>query len=154
MLETSEAEFASRYAEYAADGLLYPQTEGSPLLEFAAGGRVLYLFDRCGPYAVLAGPARVIVHGVLSRSEVIPPQPLARLSVLGVSALEGHGPVIARPDRRTAVVQARLPLVLSSFEPLTAAVGEWLHFVTEPPLHGFVQVPSSVSAPHYDREPL
>jgi hypothetical protein len=152
MLETSEAEFASRYHAYAAEGLLYAQTEGSPLLEFTAGGRVLYLFDRCGPYAAPAGPARVIVHGVLRSHEVVAPGASARLSVVGVSALDGCGPVIARPDRRTAVVQARLPLVLSTFEPLTVAVGEWLRFVTEAPLHGFVMPTSRAPVPRYEIE--
>ena len=57
-LESSETEFASRYAAFAAQGTLYPGREGSPLLEFSAGGRVLYLFDRSGPYAARPGPAR------------------------------------------------------------------------------------------------
>lgn len=140
-LESSEREFTAQYAEYAASGMLYPQVEGSPLLEFASGGRVLYLFDRSGPYVARPGAARVLVHGVLDvagvqvlgdgdRSEL--------LSVLGVSAVEGVGRVMAAP-RGAWVVRARVPLVLGAFETLPAVkVGDWVAFRTLPPLHGFI----------------
>lgn len=139
-LESSEREFAARYAEYAAHGLIYPQPEGSPLLEFLAGGRVLYLFDRSGPYAAQPGAARVVVHGVLEPGSVqVQPdgEQQETLSVQGVSALEGCGQ-ITQVVGRAWVVQARLPLVLATFSelpPLT--VGQWITFRTLPPLHGF-----------------
>ena len=57
-LENSEQEFLTRYAEFAASGTLYPQIEGSPLMEFSSAGRVLFLFDRTGPYRAHPGPAR------------------------------------------------------------------------------------------------
>lgn len=140
-LETSETEFTETYAAHAATGELYPQREGSPLLEFAAGGRVLYLFDRCGPYAARPGPARVIVHGVLDPARVAvlsPGEHGPALHVQGISAVEGVGQVV-QVSRRTWVVQARLPLVLASFDPLPdAAPGDWVSFATVPPLHGFV----------------
>lgn len=139
-METSEQEFARRYADYAASGELYPQPEGSPLLEFAAGGRVLYLFDRCGPYAARAGQARVVVHGILNLSELeLLPQPAEeRLTVEGVSAVWGTGEIL-EVERRTWVVHARVPLVLSAFESLPPArAGDWVNFVTLPPLHGFL----------------
>lgn len=145
-LESSELEFASRYEPYAASGLLYPQREGSPLLEFAAGGRVLYLFDRCGPYKGRPGPARVVVHGILDTSgeepRVLSPDEAARaretLTVVGVSGTEGVGQLLA-VARRVWVVQARLPLVLAAFGELPAArPGDWVTFRTAPPLHGFL----------------
>lgn len=141
-LESSEREFAARYAEFAALGMLYPQQEGSPLLEFSAGGRVLYLFDRSGPYAAVPGEARVVVHGVidLDSAQVLPPDgPHGEaLAVLGVSGIEGVGRVIAA-HRGAWVVQARLPLVLAAFEALPQArVGDWVSFRTLPPLHGFI----------------
>lgn len=138
-LETSERDFASRYAEFAAQGTLYPQREGSPLLEFAVGGRVLYLFDRSGPYAARPGVARVVVHGVLDpEGTEVRESGEETLHVLGVSSVEGVGRVVAVP-RGAVVVQARLPLVLASFGGVGGVqVGEWLAFRTLPPLHGFL----------------
>ncbi|MEW6420845.1 MAG: hypothetical protein AB1511_03845 [Deinococcota bacterium] len=144
MLESSETEFASRYQAYAAQGQLYPQREGSPLLEFAAGGRVLYLFDRSGPYAGCPGPAQVVVHGVLdlAGTRVLAPEETREasemLTVVGISSVEGVGQVLD-VSRRVWVVQARLPLVLAAFEPLpTVPLGSWVAFRTQPPLHGFL----------------
>ncbi|SMB88568.1 hypothetical protein [Deinococcus hopiensis] len=144
MLESSEEEFTARFRAFAADGELYPQPEGSPLLEFAAGGRVLYLFDRSGPYAAVPGPARVLVHGILGPGQIAPlPAEAAgerreALTVVGVSAVEGRGEVLAS-SAQICVVRARLPLVLASFSPLPPLqVGGWVTFQTLPPLHGFV----------------
>lgn len=139
-LETSEREFAGRFEEFAASGVLYPQREGSPLLEFASGGRVLYLFDRSGPYAAVPGEARVVVHGVLDPAFTrLLPEPAAQvLTVLGVSGVEGQGKVLAVRGA-AVIVQARMPLVLGSFEALPGVrPGDWLAFRTLPPLHGFL----------------
>jgi hypothetical protein len=139
-LESSERDFAARFAPHAAHGLIYPQPEGSPLLEFVAGGRVLYLFDRSGPYAAQPGHARVVVHGVLAPGSVQPvsPERGETLSVHGVSALEGCGQ-ITHVVGQTWVVRARLPLVLSAFEALPPLnIGQWLTFRTLAPLHGFI----------------
>ncbi|TDE86567.1 hypothetical protein [Deinococcus sp. S9] len=144
MLESSETEFAARYQAYAAQGQLYPQCEGSPLLEFAAAGRVLYLFDRSGPYAGRPGPAQVVVHGVLdpAGTRVLTPEEAQRasemLTVVSISGVEGVGQVLD-VSRRVWVVRARLPLVLAAFEPLPPVpVGGWVAFRTQPPLHGFL----------------
>lgn len=140
-LESSETEFASRYAAWAAVGQVYPQREGSPLLEFSAGGRVLYLFDRSGPYTVRPGPAKLVVHGILDLGATelrpIPESGREELTVVGISGLEGIGEVLD-VSRRSWVVRARLPLVLSSFTPLPdARPGDWVAFRTLPLLHGF-----------------
>jgi hypothetical protein len=143
MLETSVEDFVSRYREDAAEGELYPQPEGSPLMEFVSGGRALYLFDRTGPYTARPGPARVIVHATMSAFEWLEEgaqtglQP--KLSLVGVSGAQGVGQVTRVVSAYTVVVNARLPLVLSSFERLPALkVGDWLSFETQPPLHGFL----------------
>lgn len=148
-LETSPADFAEAYAQYAAQGLLLPQPEGSPLLEFACGGLVIYLLDRCGPY-LPTGPGRVIVHGLINpqlTSVMIPGEPEQTWAeAVGRSALRGMGQVIAQ-NRRVTVVDAGLPLVLSrpALPPyprgcwrLDAQPGDWVHFETLSPLHGFV----------------
>ena len=142
MLETSVEDFVSRYREDAAEGELYPQPEGSPLMEFVSGGRALYLFDRTGPYTARPGPARVIVHATMStfeRLDVGSQAMQAQLSLVGVSGAQGVGQVTRLVSAYTVVVGARLPLVLSSFERLPALkVGDWLSFETQPPLHGFL----------------
>lgn len=138
-LENSEQEFMDRYAAYAAEGQLYPQTEGSPLLEFSAGGRVLYLFDRTGPYCGKPGPARVLVHGILdpALTQVVAGGP-EKLMPTSISALEGVGQVL-EASRRVVAVRARIPLVLATFDGLPdLRPGDWLAFGTLPPLHGFV----------------
>lgn len=138
-LENSEGEFTARFAEFAAHGTLYPQREGSPLMEFAAGGRVLYLFDRNGPYSAKPGPAKVIVHGVLEAGALTllsgPQQ--EKLALVGISAVEGQGRVLS-VSRRICVVHARIPLVLAAFVPLPACQpDDWVSFRTTAPLHGF-----------------
>lgn len=142
MLESSVEEFVSRYRERAASGTLYPQAEGSPLMEFSSAGRVLYLYDRSGPYAVRPGPARVIVHGVLTEGGL---EVLAEggsqgedLHLQGVSAVDGVGEVL-EVSRQLLVVRARLPLVLGQFGPLPLLKpGDWVRFQTQAPLHGFI----------------
>ena len=139
MIEISPEEFTERHRQYAAEGLIYPQPEGSPLLEFAAGGRVLYLLDRCGPYTARPGLARVIVNGVLSRHERTESRQES-LTIVGVSGLEGTGQIVDRPrgGAPTLVVRSRLTLVLNSHAPLTdLEIGDWISFATEPVLHGF-----------------
>ena len=142
MLETSVEDFVARFAADAAAGQLYPQPEGSPLMEFVAGGRTLYLFDRTGPYTAKPGAARVIVHGTLAHFALVSGSAAKRehkLMSVGVSSVEGVGQISRLASRFTVVVQARVPLVLSSFTPLPElTVGEWLSFETQPPLHGFL----------------
>ncbi|WP_293912526.1 hypothetical protein [Deinococcus sp.] len=143
MLETSVEDFVSRYRTDAAEGELYPQPEGSPLMEFVSGGRALYLFDRTGPYTARPGPARVIVHAILSAFERLEAgaqtNVQTKLSLVGVSGAQGVGQVTRLVSAYTVVVGARLPLVLSSFTRLPALkVGDWLSFETQPPLHGFL----------------
>ncbi|ADV66247.1 hypothetical protein [Deinococcus maricopensis] len=136
-LESTPEEFAARFAAFAAQGVVYPQPEGSPLLEFTAGGRVLYLFDRSGPYAARPGPARVVVHGVARRWALSDAREEA-LGAVGVSAVEGVG-VVLSVARQVLVVQARLPLVLGVLGGAAGvSVGDWVAFETEPPLHGFL----------------
>ena len=142
MIESSPEEFTERHRQYAARGVLYPQPEGSPLIEFVSGGRVLYLLDRCGPYAALPGEAYVIVNGVVREWARLPEAlPEEQLGVVGVSGLEGAGQVLASPrgGPPTLIVRARLPLVLCGYTPFAGvAPGDWVSFSTEAPLHGFI----------------
>lgn len=136
VLESSVEEFVARFRSYAASGTIYPQGEGSPLLEFATAGRVLYLFDRSGPYAVRPGEGQLIVHGV---ADLIEPTGAREETwrPLGVSEVEGVGEVL-EVGRGLGVVRARLPIVLGRFGGWPAVrAGDWVRFRTLPPLHGF-----------------
>lgn len=138
-LESSVEEFAARFRQFAATGTVYPQPEGSPLIEFVTGGRVLYLFDRSGPYAVRPGETRLVVHGVVEEMSLLAHDDVREqtLSAVGVSAVEGAGEVL-EVNRSLCVVQARTTLVLGRFGgwPEVTA-GAWVRFRTVPPLHGF-----------------
>lgn len=139
-LENSETDFIQRFASYAAEGILYPQREGSMLMEFSSAGRVLYLFDRSGPYVASPGQAKVIVHGILDLNELeyLDQSAQELLQVEGISGLEGVGQ-IKHIYRRSWVVQARLPLILSDYDTLPEIQeGTWIRFKTIPPLHGFI----------------
>jgi hypothetical protein len=147
ILENSIEEFIERFREYAAPGHLYPRLEGSPLLEFSAAGRVLYLLERTAPYFRLAGDVSVIVHPVLKSiqlepvgSEAIPHQTLEeQLFVSGISGLHGVGRIVEL-QKGFVVVQAKIPLVLGVLEDTMPKflLGEWVRFESEPVLHGFV----------------
>ncbi len=147
LLESSPAEFAQTYAPYGAQGVLLPRPEGSFLLEFVCGELVLYLFDRCGPY-LGTGPARAVIHGLadLSQTGLMEPQPEPWAEAVGRSGLRGVGQVVAQTWRAT-VLDVGLPIVLSrparppypaGAWALEAEVGDWLHFETLPPLHGYL----------------
>ncbi len=140
VLENSIEEFIERFRTDAASGNLYPQPEGSVLLEFVAAGQVVYLFDRTGPYTAKPGPARVIVHPVLktfSPSEIQEES----LVVTQISALEGVGK-ITRTEKGFLIVQAKMPLVcgLLDHEQPDLKPGDWIRFETRPPTHGFYLV--------------
>ncbi len=136
VLESSVEEFVARFRAHAAHGTIYPQGEGSPLLEFAAAGRVLYLFDRSGPYAARPGEGQLIVHGVADMIELTDARE-ETWRALGVSEVEGVGEVL-EVGRGLGVVRARLPIVLGRFGGWPPVqVGDWVRFKTLPPLHGF-----------------
>jgi hypothetical protein len=154
ILENSIEEFIERFREYAAPGHLYPRLEGSPLLEFSAAGRVLYLLERTSPYAMRAGDTRVIVHPVLKDIWLEPqdssdnphlnmsPEEKAlkeKLFVSGISGVHGVGQVLEM-QKGFVIVRARIPLVLGVLDDVMPKflVGEWVRFESESPLHGFV----------------
>ena len=138
VLENSPDEFTVRFHEYATQGILYPHIEGGPLLEFASKGRVLYLFDRSGPYGIPSGEASVIVHPLLKTWELTPERE-ERLFPTGVSSVEGTGKVL-EVQRGFLIVQARITLVIGILENTMPKVlaGEWIKFSSESPIHGFV----------------
>lgn len=148
-LENSAEDLERRYADYAVAGVVHPSIEGSPLIEFSASGRVFYLFDRNGLYEVQPGPRRILIHGILDMQQTVLTQPSQhaqlnpdnsdseQLVSSGISELQGYGRLVAIQEQHW-VVQARVQLLLSSFEALpTAQVGDWLQFATLAPLHGF-----------------
>jgi hypothetical protein len=116
---------------------LYPQIEASPLLEVRVGGRVVYLFDRTGPYSAVNGEALMIVNPMVDRLIVAETQE-ADLNVLGVSRLEGVGRVVA-VEPNHVVLEARALLVIGVLDDSwrKVKVGDWVGFSSLEPVHGF-----------------
>ncbi len=138
VLENSVAEFIERWKHHATRVTLYPQLEGSPLLEIGAAGRVLYVMDRVGPYAAKPGEVSMIVNpmtetvfGVDLDSE--------SLTITGISGIEAVGRVL-EVSRDFVVLQARLPLVVGVLDQSwkEIKVGQMVSFVSLEPIHGFL----------------
>lgn len=138
VLENSVAEFIERWKHHTTRVTLYPQLEGSPLLEIAVGGRVLYLLDRVGPYAAKPGETTMIVNPM---AETVFSVDLteASLTITGISAIEAVGQVL-EVSRDFVVIQARLPLVVGVLDQSwkEISVGQMVSFVSLEPIHGFL----------------
>jgi hypothetical protein len=137
VLEHSVAEFIEQFKPHASRVTVYPQTEASPLLEVKVGGRVVYVFDRVGPYSTPTGDVWMIVNPMvnsLSKTE----SRETELQLAGVSKLEGVGQVVAVMPSHV-VLEAKAKLVLGVLDESWRglAVGDWVQFVSLEPVHGF-----------------
>ncbi len=137
VLEHSTIEFLEHFKAYAARVFLYPQIEASPLLEVRVGGRVVYLFDRTGPYSAVNGEALMIVNPMVDSLSVAESHE-ADLNVLGISRLEGVGRVVA-VEPNHVVLEARALLVIGVLDDSwrKVKVGDWVEFSSLEPVHGF-----------------
>lgn len=137
VLEHSTIEFLEHFKAHAARVFLYPQIEASPLLEARVGGRVVYLFDRTGPYSAVNGEALMIVNPMVETLISTTSQE-ADLNVLGVSKLEGVGRVVA-VEPNHVILEARALLVIGVLDDSwrKVRVGDWLGFSSLEPVHGF-----------------
>ena len=136
--EDSIEGFILQWKPYAATVQLFSRTEGNPLLECGAAGKIFHVLERTGPYQVGPGSARIIVSAAAERVEKAA-ETRKRLEVTGLSKIHAQGPVLLR-QQRTVVVDAGVPLVVGVFAglPDDVAAGDWLEFTSLPPLHGFV----------------
>jgi len=141
MVEESPESFISKWRRYAAQVELFAHTEGSPMLECRVGDVIMQLFERTGPYQSRPGTALVIINPVIEWLTVSPGEPLEepRVESLGLSRLRVTGTIVER-DGRNLVVQAGLPLVVSSLErlPEAAQVGATVSLTSIAPVHAFV----------------
>lgn len=137
VLEHSISEFVEQFKAHAAKVFLYPQIEASPLLEVRVGGRVVYVFDRVGPYVATHGEALMIINPMV---ETVLPTELreAALNNTGISKLEGVGQVLATEPNHI-ILEARAPLVLGVLDDSWRRVrlGDWVAFSSLEPVHGF-----------------
>ena len=136
--EDSIESFITQWKPYAASVQLFSRTEGNPLLECGAAGKIFHVLERTGPYNVVPGSANVIVN-VMTERVTKASETRKRLEVTGLSRVHVQGPVLLR-QQRTAIVDAGIPLVVSVFAglPDDVAAGDWLELDSLPPLHGFV----------------
>ena len=140
MVEESPESFISKWRRHAAEVELFAHTEGSPMLECRCGGVIMQLFERTGPYQSRPGTALVIINPVIAELLVMPGSPQQPLvENLGVSRIRLSGTIVER-DGRNLVVQAGLPLVVSSLValPEDAQVGAGVSITSIAPVHAFV----------------
>lgn len=137
VIEDSVAEFVERWRHHAADCLIYPRPEGSPLIEARVAGRVLYLFDRSGPYSARPGEARLIVHPV-AETIALSEAGTETLQSNGVSRIHAAGTVL-EVGRGVVVVRALAPLVVGIFDDSWRRVspGDQVSLESLEPVHGF-----------------
>lgn len=140
MVEESPESFISKWRRHAAQVELFAHTEGSPMLECRAGDVIMQLFERTGPYQSRPGTALVIINPVIEELTVLGEQlEEPHVESLGVSRIRLTGVIIER-DGRNLVVQAGLPLVVSSLDrlPEAARVGASVNITSIAPVHAFV----------------
>jgi hypothetical protein len=145
VFEESVESFLTQWRPYAADVILFPRTEGSPLLECRAAGVIFGVLERTGPYTAPVGPAKLILH--LNTEAVVSCNVQEKkLEVLGPSRLQATGLIVLR-QQQMVIIDAGTPLVVGSFAPLldTLAAGDWVTVAALPPVHGFV-VPTTRTA--------
>lgn len=137
VIEDSVAEFVERWKHHAAECLLYPRPEGSPLLEARVAGRILYLLDRGGPYLSRPGSARLIVHPV-AETLGLAETGEDNLQVVGISRVQAVGEVL-EVGRGVVAVRAGAPLVVGVFDDSWRGLrpGDRVGFESLEPVHGF-----------------
>ena len=140
MVEESPESFISKWRRHAAQVELFAHTEGSPLLECGFGDVVMQLFERTGPYQSRPGAALVIINPVIEELRVMSgPQQAPHVESVGLSRIRLIGTIVER-DGRSLVVQAGVPLVVSSLTglPEEARVGAEVSVTSIAPVHAFV----------------
>ena len=151
MIEESPEAFIQRWRAHAADVQLFPRTEGSPLLECLAGGSILQLLDRTGPYVASgAGRRHVILNPMV---EALEPNldGVSGLEVSGLGALAGSGRVVMCEGRMSVVDCGGVPFVVAVVgdDAQELEAGGYVRFTALPPVHGFV-VPEERSSQRRD----
>lgn len=150
MIEESPEGFVQRWRGHAADVQVFPRTEGSPLLECLAGGAILQLLDRTGPYVAGAGRRRVILNPMAEAFRPNPDEACA-LEVSGLGALEVAGRVVAHDGCMSVVDADGVPFVVALVgeDGGEVADGAYVRFTALPPVHGFV-IPEERTVPRRD----
>ena len=145
VIEESVESFILQFKPYAADVEILPHIEGSPLLECLVAGKILHLMERTAPYISVAGRAKVILNAV-SESVSATEETTKAFSAPVLGRLKAQGVVLER-EQRVLVIDASVPLVVSSFSdiPPEIAPGDWIKFESLAPIHGFVMQPEKRS---------
>jgi hypothetical protein len=135
-MEDSVESFITQFKPYAATVQLLSKIEGSPLLECVAGQKVIHLLERTGPYMSRPGKTQVILNPTaktLHKSE----NQQKSFRVTAVSSLNAQGLVLER-GQNLVIVDAGIPLVVTLLEEQEINLGDYVHFESIPPIHGFI----------------
>lgn len=138
VFEESPDGFISRWRNHAAPVRVFSRTEGIPLLEVEAGGAILQILERTGPYLATPGMAKVIINPTAHSVEVHQGGKRS-IDATGIGQIRACGTISYREDP-FLVVDIGVPMVLGVIEPLPdeAQPGAWVSFEAVPPIHGFV----------------
>ncbi len=142
MLEDSIESFVTQWKPYAATAELFAHFEGSPLLECRAAGKIFHVFERTGPYLSQPGMVQMIIHPV-TESVIKLADGSKQFEVIGHSQIRAQGILLLRQEN-ILVIDAGIPLVVGVLGDLPADLnlGDWLHFESSRPIHGFVLPPA------------
>jgi hypothetical protein len=137
VLEHSVAEFIERFKHHALNTVVYPQPEASPLMEVKLNNKVIYLFDRTGPYTARHGAGLVIVHPVAET--VFATDGEDALTVTAISGLEAVGEVMETQQGFVVLRSGQIPLVVGVLDQSwkTLKVGQRAGFSSVDGVHGF-----------------
>ena len=141
MVEDSVESFVIQFRPYAAEVEILPRIEGSPLIECFVAGKILHVLERTGPYDARPGRTKLILS-VVSEKIIPLTETKKAFSAPSIGRIKAQGVVLAR-EEESLIVDAGLPLVVSSFNelPTDTAQGDWVSFDSLAPLHGFVVKP-------------
>lgn len=138
MFEESTDAFMARWRNHAASVRIFSRTEGTPLLECEAGGAILQMLERTGPYLAPPGDARVIINPTAAEIS-LHGGGMKRLEANVIGDVRGCGEVVVRDDP-FLVLDTGVPIVLGVQAPLKDEVrqGTMVSFDAVPPIHAFV----------------
>ncbi len=141
MLEESVENFIIRWKPYLTTVHVHSWVEGSPVFECSIQDTILHVFERTGPYNKVVGKNNLIINPT-TKSFKEPSTTKKQLLITEISQIHVRGVVLHR-EKYFCVVDAGIPLVVSSLDPVPDFVGngEWVEFDSLKPVHAFVVPP-------------
>ena len=137
MIEDSLESFITQYKPYAFEAEILARAEGSPLVECIAKQKVIHFLERTAPYLSTPEKHTVILNAVV-KNVLLTDDKEKQFDSPALSQLNANGLVLEHHGQHL-VVDVGVNVIVSSLEPFDEiALGDWISFGSEVPLHGFV----------------